>query len=49
MEPSTLDYSRPRMPMPRLGRPRDVANAAVYLATYITGVKMMVDGGWIAA
>ena len=47
-----MDYARRRTPWPRLGRPEDVANAAVFLAssraTYITGVNLMVDGGWLA-
>jgi len=47
-----LDYSRMRTPMPRLGEPRDVAGAALFLAsdeaTYITGHNLMVDGGWMA-
>jgi NAD(P)-dependent dehydrogenase (short-subunit alcohol dehydrogenase family) len=47
-----LTYSRVRTPMPRLGRPDDVANAALFLAsdeaTYITGENLMVDGGWMA-
>jgi NAD(P)-dependent dehydrogenase (short-subunit alcohol dehydrogenase family) len=51
--PEMLDYSRRRTPMPRLGRPSDVANAALYLAsdeaTYITGHNLLVDGGWMAA
>ena len=53
MDPDTLDYSRRRTPQPRLGRPDDVANAALFLAsdqaTYMTGVNLMVDGGWMAA
>lgn len=53
MDASALDYSRRRTPMPRLGRPDDVANAALFLAsdqaTYITGVNLLVDGGWMAA
>lgn len=47
-----LAYSESRTPMPRLGRPRDVAQAALFLAsdesTFITGHNLMVDGGWMA-
>lgn len=50
---SALAYSNSRTPMPRLGRPDDVANAALFLAsdesTYMTGVNLMVDGGWMAS
>ena len=50
---AALDYSHSRTPMPRLGKPEDVANAALFLAsdecTYMTGVNLMVDGGWMAA
>jgi len=48
-----LAYSRARTPMPRLGRPDDIASAAVFLAsdeaTYITGHNLLVDGGWMAS
>jgi NAD(P)-dependent dehydrogenase (short-subunit alcohol dehydrogenase family) len=48
-----MDYSTSRTPMPRLGRPEDVANAALFLAsdeaTFITGENLLVDGGWMAA
>ena len=48
-----LKYSKSRTPMPRLGKPEDVANAALFLAsdeaTYITGENLMVDGGWMAS
>jgi glucose 1-dehydrogenase len=54
-EPDTeeiLAYSRARTPFPRLGRPEDVASAAVFLAsdesTYISGSNLLVDGGWMA-
>ncbi|MFW5680971.1 MAG: SDR family oxidoreductase, partial [Pseudomonadota bacterium] len=47
-----LEYSKMRTPMPRLGRPEDIANAALFLAsdeaTYMTGHNLMVDGGWMA-
>jgi len=52
-EPRWMDYSRARTPMPRLGRPDDVANAALFLASdeasFITGENILVDGGWMAA
>lgn len=42
-----------RQPMGRMGRPEEVAAAAVYLASdrasFITGVELTVDGGWTAA
>jgi NAD(P)-dependent dehydrogenase (short-subunit alcohol dehydrogenase family) len=51
--PDALDYSRQRTPWPRLGRPEDVAGATLFLgsdmATFITGINLMVDGGWMAA
>lgn len=50
--PETLAYSESRTPWPRLGRPRDVANAVLFLAsdeaTYVTGENLMVDGGWMS-
>jgi NAD(P)-dependent dehydrogenase (short-subunit alcohol dehydrogenase family) len=48
-----MAYSSSRTPMPRLGRPSDVASAVLFLAsdecTYITGENLMVDGGWMSA
>ena len=48
----SLAYSHSRTPMPRLGKPEDVANAVLFLAsdqaTYMTGTNLMVDGGWMA-
>jgi NAD(P)-dependent dehydrogenase (short-subunit alcohol dehydrogenase family) len=47
-----MEYSVMRTPMPRLGRPMDVAQAALFLAsdeaTYLTGHNLLVDGGWMA-
>lgn len=47
-----IAYSQMRTPMPRLGRPEDVARAALFLASaeasYVTGHNLMVDGGWMA-
>lgn len=48
----TSGYVRSRTPFARLGVPRDVAAAVSFLAsddaTYISGVNLMVDGGWMA-
>jgi glucose 1-dehydrogenase len=45
-------YVRGRTPFARLGEPDDVAAAVAFLAsdgaTYISGVNLMVDGGWMA-
>jgi NAD(P)-dependent dehydrogenase (short-subunit alcohol dehydrogenase family) len=50
--PETLAYSHARTPFPRLGRPEDVAGAALFLASddsgYVSGVNLLVDGGWMA-
>src|SRR5207249_1674373 len=50
--PETLAYSHTRTPFPRLGRPDDVAGAALFLASddsgYVSGINLLVDGGWMA-
>jgi glucose 1-dehydrogenase len=50
--PEALAYSHARTPFPRLGRPEDVAGAALFLASddsgYVSGVNLLVDGGWMA-
>src|SRR6266700_7990493 len=49
-DPARLEYQRQRTPWPRFGRPQDVANAAVFLASdrasFITGSNLVIDGGW---
>ena len=39
--------------MPRLGKPEDIAHAAVFLASdeaeWVTGATLLVDGGLIAS
>jgi glucose 1-dehydrogenase len=51
-DPARLEYQRQRTPWPRFGRPEDVANAAVFLASdrasFITGSNLVIDGGWLA-
>jgi glucose 1-dehydrogenase len=54
-EPDTdevLAYSHARTPFSRLGRPEDVAAAAIFLASdecgYVSGTNLLVDGGWMA-
>jgi NAD(P)-dependent dehydrogenase (short-subunit alcohol dehydrogenase family) len=51
-DPANLEYARRRTPWPRFGRPQDIANAAVFLAsdraTFMTGSNLVVDGGWLA-
>lgn len=53
MDPALMENARRRTPWPRLGRPEDIANAAVFLAsdraTFMTGANLVVDGGWLAA
>ena len=51
-DPQTLAYSHARTPFHRLGRPEDVAGAALFLASddsgYVSGTNLLVDGGWMA-
>jgi NAD(P)-dependent dehydrogenase (short-subunit alcohol dehydrogenase family) len=46
------DREMPYFPMARWGTPREIATAAVFLASddssFVTGVAMPVDGGYVA-
>ena len=52
IDPDILAYSRARTPWPRLGKPDDIAGTAAFLASdmasYLTGINLLVDGGWMA-
>ena len=52
VDPARVENARRRTPWPRFGRPEDIANAAVFLAsdraTFMTGSNLVVDGGWLA-
>jgi len=52
VDPVRVENARRRTPWPRFGRPEDIANAAVFLAsdraTFVTGANLVVDGGWLA-
>ncbi len=51
--PEVVAFSESRTPWPRLGRPDDIAGAALFLASddslYVQGETLVVDGGWLAA
>lgn len=42
----------PGIPLGKFGEPRDIANAALFLASprgqFVTGTELVIDGGWIA-
>jgi NAD(P)-dependent dehydrogenase (short-subunit alcohol dehydrogenase family) len=51
-DPARLENARRRTPWPRFGRPEDIAQAAVFLASdqssFTTGSNLVIDGGWLA-
>jgi NAD(P)-dependent dehydrogenase (short-subunit alcohol dehydrogenase family) len=50
-DPELLSQWTPHMPLGRVGQPKDIADAALFLASeessYITGNTIFVDGGWL--
>ena len=52
LTPEDIAAYRESVPLPRLGLPRDIARAAVFLASddaeWITGATLIVDGGHLA-
>jgi NAD(P)-dependent dehydrogenase (short-subunit alcohol dehydrogenase family) len=50
--PEVMEVMSSRVLVKRLGRPEDMAAAVSFLlsddASYITGVQLPVDGGWLA-
>ncbi len=51
-DPKTLEETLARIPLKRMGKPEEISNAVVFLASeessYMTGSLIMVDGGWTA-
>ena len=51
--PEVIAFSESRTPWPRLGKPADIAGAALFLASddamFIQGETIAVDGGWLAS
>jgi len=51
-DPAVREATLKRVPKARVGQPKDIAQAVVYLASeeadYVTGVILVVDGGWLA-
>jgi NAD(P)-dependent dehydrogenase (short-subunit alcohol dehydrogenase family) len=53
LEPEKLEkFGRVRIPIGRLGQPRDLVGAVVFLCSddsdYVLGHTLVVDGGWLA-
>jgi NAD(P)-dependent dehydrogenase (short-subunit alcohol dehydrogenase family) len=50
-KPEVREWMMDRIPLKRIGQPRDVANAVLFLASeeasYMTGTIIFVDGGWL--
>ena len=53
LKPEEIESFKETLSIKRLGNPKDIANAALFLASeeseWITGTSIVVDGGGIAA
>ncbi len=51
-DPKALEESLSRIPMKRMGKPEEVSNLVLFLASdkssYMTGSTVVIDGGWLA-
>lgn len=51
-DPKTLEATLARIPMRRIGKPEEVSNLVLFLASdassYMTGATVVIDGGWLA-
>ncbi|MBZ9571884.1 3-oxoacyl-ACP reductase FabG [Patescibacteria group bacterium] len=51
-DPKMMEASLARVPMHRIGKPEEVSNMVLFLASdassYMTGTDVIVDGGWLA-
>ncbi|MBM7598998.1 cyclopentanol dehydrogenase [Virgibacillus halotolerans] len=50
LDPNIVEWMQSVTPWPRLGKPEDVANGVLFLASdessFITGTELIIDGGW---
>ncbi len=53
IDPQVLENTLKRIPLHRLGKPEEVSNLVLFLASdessYITGSTFVIDGGWLAS
>ncbi len=51
-DPKTMEAVLARIPMRRVGKPEEVSNLVLFLASeassYMTGADVVIDGGWLA-
>lgn len=52
LTPQDAEAIRAATPMGRMGRPEEIAYGSLYLcsdeAAYVTGIELVIDGGWLA-